>query len=934
MQSAARPEPPRTADHTVYSRDAELAAVRGLLADPAAGAKALVLIGEAGIGKTTLWSAGVEAARSAGWTVLTARGAPEESGLSFAGLMDLMESLPDSTLASLPQIQRAAVEAALLRAAPTTAVGPLEVGAGTLAVLRKLCQEGPVLVAVDDLQWLDEPTTDALWFAVRRLGSAALRILTAYRTAGVADDESYVRKYVAADDIPLETVERLTVGPLDSEPIRQLITDRFQTVLPSGAADRIAEQTGGNPFWALEVGAALAAEPGPGRARAVAASELPIPASLSALVRRRLGNLEPAVHEVLLTVAMLDKPTIALTRRVLAPAVADPDAAIDRAVAVGVVAAQSGRLRVAHPLLSAAVVDATPPLARGALHRRLAAVVEDPELRARHVLRAWQGEPDAEIAAYLEAGSASAAARGAVRSAAELAERAADCTPAAARDDCCRRLHTAAELHLRVGDYHQARICAEAVWRTGVEDRRRALPVLVEATWWADGRHKAEGFVAPLAANTELDPHTRAVVLALAADVGDGQGTPRAELARRSLELFDQVGDEADGAALATALLYSALADLEAGRGIAFDRMHRIGELQRELPYVVSSNRADNVIASWYKDVDDLDRSRVALHTAIAANQDLGDEPMLASLYGHLALTEIWAGRPAAARDALRRGTPLISADAGKPVGLAAAEATLTLLSDSIGITRPHIEKLPGGGIMVASLTGLAALLDGDDEAAAEILGTSLAKARAAGVHEPGRRGRFEGNLGQALANLGRLDEARDLATELTALGTANNRPTLLGVGLRLEGLALSAEGELEAAAHTLQEAVTAHRTSQFPLELGRSLLALGQIQRRRKIGPQAGEALRAALDCFEAAGAVPFADLVRAELGKGRRGTGGESLTPTEQQVADLVAAGSTNREVAARLFISIRTVETHLASVYRKLGVRSRSELAARHR
>ncbi|NUR60489.1 MAG: AAA family ATPase, partial [Catenulispora sp.] len=329
--AAARPESPRTAGATVYSRDTELAAVRGLLAAPDAGARALVLIGEAGIGKTTLWTAGVEAARAGGWTVLTARGAPEESGLSFAGLMDLMEPLPDSTLAELPEIQRAAVQAALLRAAPSTSIGPLEVGAGTLAVLRRLCRERPVLVAIDDLQWLDEPTTDALWFAVRRLGSAALRILAAYRTAGVADDESYVRKYIAADDIPLESVERLRIGPLGSEHIRKLISDRFPAELPAGAADRIAEQTGGNPFWALEVGAALAAEPGAGRSRAVAASELPIPASLSALVRRRLGSLEPEVHQVLLTVAMLDQPSIALTRRVLAPAVAEPDAAIDRA---------------------------------------------------------------------------------------------------------------------------------------------------------------------------------------------------------------------------------------------------------------------------------------------------------------------------------------------------------------------------------------------------------------------------------------------------------------------------------------------------------------------------------------------------------------------------------------------------------------------------
>lgn len=935
MQPAARPDSARSATSAIHYRDAELAAIRALLKAPESGARALVLVGEAGIGKTTLWSAGVEAARTAGWTVLTARGAPEESGLSFAGLMDLMEALPNSTFADLPEVQRAAVEAALLRAAPTAAVGPLEVGAGTLGVLRKLCQERPVLVAVDDLQWLDEPTTDALWFAVRRLGSAMLRVLAAYRSAGVAGDESYVRKSIAADDIPLDTVERLTVRPLGPEPIRHLLADRFPAALPAGAADRIAEQTGGNPFWALEVGTALATNgAGAGRARPVSASELPLPPSLSALVKRRLGTLEPAVHEVLLTVAMLDQPTIALARRVLAPAVADPDMAIDRAVAVGVVAAASGRLRVAHPLLSAAVVEATPPIARGVLHRRLADVVADPEQRARHVLRAWQGEPDPEVAAFLEAGSDSAAARGAVRSAAELAERAADCTPPADVADLSRRLRVAGELHLRAGEYQAARSCADAVWRSGADDRRLALPVLVEATWWAEGRLAAERLVAPLAADASLDTHTRAVVLALAADVGDGLGTPRAQLAHRSLALFDEVGPDADGAALATALLYSALADLEAGRGIAFDEMNRIGEIQRGLPYVVSTNRAENVMAAWYKDVDDLDHSRVALLAAIAACQDLGDDPMTASLYGHLALTEIWAGRPAAARDALNHGRPLIAPDAGTPVGMSAADAQLTLYSDSISVTRPLIDALPGGGVMLTALSGLAALLDGDDESCAETLSAALAKARQVGVREPGRRGRFEGNLGQALVNLGRLDEALDLAAEQIELGEANNRPTLLGIGHRIEGLAFGADGDLDAAADALEAAVTAHRASQFPVELGRSLLALGQIQRRRKDRPQAGEALRVALECFEAAGAVPFADIARAELSKGRRGAGGEALTPTEQQVADLVAAGHTNREVAARLFISIRTVETHLAAVYRKLGVRSRSELAARHR
>jgi hypothetical protein len=293
------------------------------------------------------------------------------------------------------------------------------------------------------------------------------------------------------------------------------------------------------------------------------------------------------------------------------------DSAIDRAIEAGVVAVSGGRLRPAHPLLGAAVLEAVAPLARAAAHQRLARIVEDPEQRAWHVLRAWDGEADATSSALLEAGALTAGLRGAVRAAAELAESAAECTPVDDSESRCRRLRVAAEHHLRAADYERARQCSEKAWRSGASGARHALPVLVEATWWSDRPKAAELLVAPLAADRSLDPHTRAVVLALAADVGDGLGTSRAVLARQSLELFDQVGADADGAALCTALLYAAFALLEAGEGIAFDLLRRIDDLQRDLPYVVSSNRAETVLACWYKDVDDLDRARGALLAAV-----------------------------------------------------------------------------------------------------------------------------------------------------------------------------------------------------------------------------------------------------------------------------------------------------------------------------
>ena len=961
MGSGGTPALERADDRDVRGREAELAAVRNALADPGEGARTTLIEGEAGAGKSTVWAIGVEQARAVGWTVLAARGSQAETGMSFAGLTDLLDPIIDPVLDELPVPQRMAIEVALFRRAPSaTHIGPREVGAATLGVLRALSRVRPLLVAVDDLPWLDGASRDALRFALRRLDTAPIQVLATRRAVGGVAEEvgqagrgrtgtaaadadadlgtdaqsSVLRApNPATDSFLTNAVDTLRLGPLGSDVIGRVLADRFGAGFPKAVVDRIVAQTGGNPFWALEIGAALIRD-NPSRTAAAfsAVDDLPVPASLSALVAQRLDALPPPVREVMFVVSMLDQSTVAMVRQVLADSVSDPDSVIDAAIAAGVVAEAAGRLRPAHPLLGSAAVEALPPLARAARHRRLAELVADPEQRARHLLRAASGEPDAALAEALDAGSQAAGSRGAPLAAASLAERAADATPSQDPASRTRRLLSAAELAFRGGDHHAARRCALTAWQTGGKDRRHALPVLVEATWWTDGQKAAEEFVAPLAADQDLDTHTRAVVLALAADVGDGFGTPRAVLAQQALDLFEQVGAAADGAALSTALLYLAFARLESGDGIAFDLMGRIEEIQRGLPYVVGNNRARNVLACWHKDVDDLDASRTGLLAALAEAHDQGEEAVLASLYGHLALTEVWAGRFAAARDALTRAVARHPGETGVPTALTGADALLTLLTGDIATTRPLILETLGGGPLFAGLRGFAALLAGDDAAVADELGRAYADAQRTGHREPGRRGRIEGNLGQALAGLGRLDEAQALAEEQLELGRRGARPTLIGIGHRLEGLVFAARGDLDRAAMSLETAVAEHERSQFRLELGRSLLTLGQVQRRRKARGPAREALQAALDLFTALGATPFVQLTHAELTKGRRSASATELTASERQVADLVASGMTNREVAARLFTSVRTVETHLASIYRKLDVRSRSGLAAR--
>ncbi|NUR62111.1 MAG: AAA family ATPase, partial [Catenulispora sp.] len=379
----------------IAGRDGELAEVRRLTADPGGGARALVIEGEAGIGKSALWSAGVTSARDAGWTVLSARGSEAETRLSFAGLADLLEPVADDVLPQLPEPLRAAMEVALIRRSPDrVTIGPREIGAATLAMLRELCASQPVVVAVDDLPWLDRATVDALWFAARRMPDAALRLLFACRTpsavpGGAADPVLQADPQEAiGHGIPLDAVQTVRLGPLGTAVIESLLVDRLQLRLPARVLDLLVDKTAGNPFWSLEIGAVLA------RVTAIG-DRLPVPRSLSLLVAQRLDRLPSPARQVLHVASALSRPSISVICAALEESLDDVGTAIDLAVDQGVVTTADGLLRPAHPLLGSAALDRMPPVGRAAMHRRLAGIVTDPEEKAAHLLVAASGEPDA-----------------------------------------------------------------------------------------------------------------------------------------------------------------------------------------------------------------------------------------------------------------------------------------------------------------------------------------------------------------------------------------------------------------------------------------------------------------------------------------------------------------------------------------------------------
>jgi DNA-binding CsgD family transcriptional regulator len=905
----------------VVGREEELAALDRFLSGEDAGATVLLLDGESGMGKTTLWRAGVALAEERGMRVLRCSPSEAEARLSFAGLADLIDEALDEVLPLLAPPRARALEAALLRAAHSQA-DPHGVALGVLDALRALGAEGPLLVAVDDWQWLDGPTEAALSFAVRRLEPGSVRLLCA------------VRRSPGAAEPPSGALRRVEVRPLAAGAMHALLRDRLGLRLSRPALMHIHAATHGNPFFALQVGELLGDAGGelePGR-------PLPVPDDARVLLRARLADLDADVRSLLRLTAVLVAPRVAM----LEEAAGEPESvnrALERAVDARVVGFDGEQLRFEHPLLASTLVATTPAPELRRLHATAAAVVDQLEQRARHLALAASG-PDATAAATLDAAAEQAAARGAYGSAAELCDLALQLTPASDEDDRFRRALAAADLHKRAGDGARAAAGLDELVGSLPAGHLRAgaLVELAAVIGYEDDRNLQAAEEALCEAGD--DRRLLASIHCLLAEIRGTRGEPgmSEHHARKAVELARQTDDHGL-VAEALSVLGLVLADKGeppqpdllrealAAAGLAQPRQPE----EPELSFGSRLVRAGDVEGA-------AELLAVALDKALASG-DVGAECRTIAVLAELDLRRgDWESADRRSEEALALAEQIDTENMESYTLFrrALVEAHLGRIGEARSHARRGVELSQAGDryhqALHESVLGFAALSSGEAAAAADLLVPVWDEIRSVGPHDPNFFP-VRGLIAEALMGIGDLGRAEAVASELDRDAARSEHAWGLALAGRSRALIRAAEGDLAAASAECARALERHESLDIPFELARTLLVHGIVQRRAKLKRPARETLDRAAAIFGDLGAPLWLERTRTELSRigGRRRAADGSLTATERRVAELAAAGHSNKRIASELYVSERTVEANLTRVYRKLGLHSRAELAA---
>ncbi|MHA7666151.1 helix-turn-helix transcriptional regulator [Mycolicibacterium sp. HS_4_1] len=880
---------------------------------------ALVIEGEPGIGKTTLWLNGVDQARRRGFTVLMARAAMAESVLAYTALADLLSDVDDTIWADLPVPQRQGLDAVFWPSQLAPGTDRRAVAAAFSAVIGRLIAKSPILLAIDDCQWLDTSSADVVAFVARRLPPGAALLCTT-RTDAAAMNLQLPRP---------DAVRRLRLPALTVGELHQLLSARLGVTVSRPTVLRVHEVSGGNPFFAVEL------------AREITAHEskalVGLPSSLADLVRTRVGRVGAGAEDVLLAVASLADPTLSLIADATNNAVDHVVELLAEAESQGVIVIDGNRVRFTHPLLAHGVYQAASARHRRGMHRRLAALVTEPELHARHLaLSDPSGKPETIVA--LDSAAEIACSRGAPAAAAEMLELAMSLGA-----DSEKREIRCAEFYFFAGDSQRARVLLESVIGrvTSRDLRAEALSLLAVVRLYGDGLIEAMELLQR--ALDEVDdrlPLRVPILVTLAyAQYNAGRLEFAVNTADEAVVCAERLGEPSE---LGRALSMRVMMHFLAGDGFDSTAMAAALDMGDNRSYTPMPLRPRMQNALMLGFTGELTGAREEMLSIARDAVASGEEGELIFPSFHHFLIEYWLGNAPEAASvadgitelAMQLGSELahiaaltahawLAAHEGRESDCRQHVAAALAANQRSGTFRLTQWSIAALGFLEVSQSNYGKALDVLQPLLSAFAGTTRATEIVSAVFVP--------DAVEALVGLGRWEEAAPMCETLVSNGVRLDRPWMLAVGMRCRAMVLAARGDLTAASAELDSAIEQHERLPMPFERARTQLVRGQVHRRERRRLAAAAALDDALHTFERVGSVVWADRTREELARGGSGKRrADGLTPSEHRVAVLAASGMSNKRIASTLFVSPKTVEVNLSRIYRKLGIHSRIELS----